>query len=136
MRRSTRRPGAPEASPRHWAASLLTAVSPCQHERMDRTIDYLPLFTPVERHEVQDYRRRTLAERDQSAAVIQTVLRVVVIGVVVIVTAGVIGPFLALSIGSVLSGDPVGVAGLAVPLIILGGVGIAAWRLVRGAAPQ
>ncbi|MBU1251480.1 MAG: hypothetical protein ACJLS2_10715 [Microcella pacifica] len=103
---------------------------------MDRTIDYLPLFSPIERQEVHDYRRRVRAERDQSAAVIQTVMRVLVIGLVVIVTASITGPLLALSIGSVLSGDLVGIAGLAVPLIILGAVAAVAWSLLRGAAPQ
>lgn len=100
---------------------------------MSRTIDYLPLFAPLERHQVADYRRHALAQRDQSTAVTQSVGLILVVGVAVIVTTMVIGPFFVLAVSGALSGEPTGLMGLAIPLLIVGGMGIAVWRLVRGA---
>ncbi len=104
---------------------------------MDRTIDYTPLFAPVDAHEVAEFRRRTLAARpsataEQVARILGLVLggfMVVVLGISILVPA-------VLALGSLANGtlDPVDAVILAFPLVLIAiglGLGVTAWRARR-----
>lgn len=109
----------------------------CQHDAVDRTIDYTPLFVPVTAPEVAEFRRSTLAARPSATAEqVSRILGLVLGGFMVLVLGiSVIAPA-ALSFGALLSGslDPVDAVILLFPLLLIGigvTIGVSAWRSRR-----
>lgn len=107
-------------------------LPPCQHDAVDRTIDYSPLFITPRPDEVAQYRHATLAARPSATA--EQVVRIAswVIGGLMAVMVGITLVFPAFAIAvSIANGDidPVQLLGL-LPTIVI--VAVAALLIGRG----